>query len=323
MDTPVDIIDMSYEQFERRSLLKGDFFFGAVGRILRSRGNEVIEIDDPELCAKKLELARKVTALSDNKFRNNDWLPNKKERRLGRALATIDLIDSVLREDHMLEAIPASDAGVVILGRAHADQLAANRALKEKLALTVKEYVWVVPDDTNFRSGLVDRNEHAPSYLYTLSISEIREAAHLHTIRRTLDTRKHNAFTIGRVLGASAPPPDYLGRFYLFGLTAHSMFELAIGDRNGSEFSGKIMDVLGDAEVEGSFDQDGVKFTKRYVIGQSFPAISSDPIYYRTTEVSTRGVYSGRYDLEPDTRHGCVFNMVNFSNKAVKLLDKQ
>jgi len=47
MDIPVDVADMSDEQFEREIRLKGDFFFRAIGRTLQSRGNEVVEIDDP------------------------------------------------------------------------------------------------------------------------------------------------------------------------------------------------------------------------------------------------------------------------------------
>lgn len=321
MNIPVDAADMSDEQFEREIHLKGDFFFRAIGRTLRSKGNEVIEIDDPALGAKKLALARRVDALTSLRRRNDEWLPYKKERKLGRSLALIDMIDSVLREDQILEAASISDADVVIIGRAHADQLAVSDSLQEQLGLIVKEYVQVNPDDTMFRSGLVNQREHAPSYLYSPGRDEVVEAARIHNIRRVLDTRRYNAFTIGRVLDSSLPPPDYLGRFYLSGLTAHSMFELEIEERYGKEFTGSVRDVLGDAEVDGIIDEDGIDFTKRYITDRSDSSTSQAPIYYKTTDITDDGVYKGRYDMTPDTRSGYIFSMTAFSDDAEKCLD--
>lgn len=323
MDIPLDTADMSEEQFEREIHFKGDFFFRAIGRTLRSKGNEVIEVDDSALGAKKLALARRVESLTSLRRRNDEWLPYKKERKLGRSLALIDLIDSVLREDHILATASNSDADVVIIGRAHADQLAASVSLQERLGLIVKEYVQVNPDDTNFRSGLVDQCERAPSYLYSPGHDEVVESARLHNIRRVLDTRRYNAFTIGRVLDSSLPPPDYLGRFYLSGLTAHSMFELEIEERDGKEFTGSVKDVLGDAEVDGTIDEGGVDFTKRYIPDKSDSSTSQTPIYYKTTDVTDDGVHKGRYDMTPDTRSGYIFTMTAFSDDAEKLLDKR
>lgn len=321
MDIPTDVKGMSVRQLERNWYIVGDHLFRAAGRKLQSAGHEIREIDDPKLGAEKLLLAKDIAYLRNKKYRNEGWLTPKNERKLGRSLARISFINSVLREEQMLSAASRSDPDVVIIGEAHADRLAADGQLQKNLGLRVKEYVRLIPSNVGyFMSGYVGKQIHATSEFVYPTRDEVVESARKHSIGRTLDQRRDNAFRYGRVLHPNSPRPDFLGRFYISGLAAQSMFELHIENSKGTNFTGRVYDLLGDALVTGTFGEHGPNFVKQYVPKLSHERAPAAPIHYLTTR-DNDGLLSGCYNTTPDTCYGPTFVMTRFTNRPARRLE--
>ena len=286
----------------------------------------MLEVDDPHLDQVKLSTAKKITHIQDT-IKPDSWPTRSQKRRLGHAQTLMNLIDRVLREDAMFKNIAASGADVAVIGAGHADRLAADSGLQEKLGITVAEHVRIVPDEDYIRGAYLPSGSVVPSRLVHPTDEEVANSGRVNTVGRELATRRHNAYTIGRLLDRRAPAPDYLGMFTVGQLAADSLFELSITNRIGNEFEGDIKDVLGDAHVTGSFSEGQMEFIKNYLPGASDPDVTEEPIYYaaEATTDPTLPQYTGRYSTSPrvlGVRGGPLFRMTSYNSSALELLDK-
>lgn len=323
-DEPTDMDQMNDRQLDRYFLLKHDLLFRIIAKSLAATGKyRVLEVDDPCLDRAKFSAAKKIAHIEDS-IKPYSWPTQSQERRLGHARTFIDLIDRVLREDAMFRNIATSEADVAIIGMAHADRLAADAALQEELGITVAEHVRIVPDEAYIREAYLSSGSVVPSHFIHPIDEEIAENGHINTVGRELATRRHNAYTVGRVLDRRTAAPDYLGMFMIGQLAADSLFELSITDKQNSDFEGTIKDVLGDASVSGSFSEGQVQFVKTYLPEVSDPAVYKTPIYYgaEATSDPTLPQYTGRYSTSSKTRGGPLFRMTPYSTNALEFLDK-
>lgn len=313
-----------YEHWLRFRRLGGGFFFRELGDHLDNSGIAVYEIDDRRL-AYELggQIAQRLGTLGIRYGYHDGWT-RREQAQYARTRALAGYVDSTLREDHMFANLANTDANVVILGRAHADRLSTDAWLQESLGVKVAETWYVEPCDEDFWPSPFSRTPVA-GILRGATPAELQWNARNAAIQRELERRRHNAFSIGRILNQEEPAPDFLGHFYISGVTEESLFELAIEERDGHAFQGTIRDVCGNATVEGEISSDGISFLKTYDVDMCDPDRTFLPLHYSGKWRDDMGGYDGRYTHAPEEQQGYgggkVFWMVPFSKRAVSQLD--
>src|SRR3990167_4630395 len=259
---------------------------------LNGHGINVIDIDDPRLVHHVQQpIAESLTDLHYANYSGEGFLSHRQQRKRGFARSLMQFINSNLREDIMFSNLGTSNAEWAVMGQGHADILYCDEELQAKLGIQVVDYDRISPDlDLDYPPGY---GQAVLSYMYKPNEREVANDARLRVIERELDRRRYNAYSIGRVLGRKQPEPAFLGRFFIGGWAAESLFELTITDRDGKTFQGVVKDVLGDAVVEGTIDDKSVNFVKSYDLATTAKG-SYKPVYYEGVMDRDSGQFEGR-----------------------------
>ncbi len=302
--------------------LNGTHFFRTLATRLLQDGISVVEIDDERLVHQvQPRLVDTLGRLSSAEYRQEGFLSTQQMQRRGTIITLNEFINSTLREDILFNNLVDSDADIAVIGQKHADRLAADKVLQARLGLKVTDYLYADIPHPEFMNPWDGPFE---TKLWRPQPDIVQESADDANITRELDRRRYNAFSIGRILGRKEQEPDYLGRFYISGVAAGSLFELHVTERSNQDFAGLVYDGLGDAEVEGTIDSEGIIFTKKYDLATVEPKMRERlmPIYYQGEFEARHNQYKGRYGANSeDARFGNVFMMRPYQPRAITYLD--
>lgn len=309
--------------------IKAGRFFENAAQLAHGLGKTVEYLDDVQLVhhvQPKLSVRLDQIRRKDNRlYTLDDFLSQNEERSRGFAASLLSLINHDLRERTMFRRIAESDVDTVFLGQAHADILAGDPALQQTLGIQVTKYLRIEPENTQDLS-----NRHVPydaefeSSIKSPHPEEVQADYHKASIEKRNARRRFNAHSIGRILSAKSAKPDYLGRFYITDVSASSLFELHINDKNGDQVQGTVYDLIGDATVVGTFSKGGeVNLSKTYDPSTVHPETRGiQPLIY-TGQFDEKGFLTGKWGQAYGEKPSIVFVAKEFSGKdTVRALDR-
>lgn len=237
----------------------GIHYWQQIEALCKEKGLPVVYLDDVGLVleasrhyweAQELNyLAEQMQSFTDEV--GDDHLSRAKER-LREAYAHLIIsyyTIEVLREEKLLETIDNQKPEVVILGKAHGDILMLRPELLETRGIEVARYQTEIIDEelSVFPSVALDAGE---------------------VLERTLLIRSYYAVTQCRI--DPERQPDYIGYCQESeSIPEVGLFEMYV--KKTGEFAGTIIDLLGDATMEGIITDQGVEFVKKYDPEQSVP----------------------------------------------------
>lgn len=304
-------------------LARGQLLFGSLAKELTAQGHTVTGIDSERIRAGVYpKLLGTIAKHFVWQYLGDGMLTPRQERRIKHSRAIIEHIDSSVREEHMFRELAEGDFDAAILGQAHADVLAADERLQRQLGLQVVDYVQILPDVSGDNPPIFSRDS-VPSRTHIPTPDELADLARRHAVSRELARRKYNAYSVGRILGRGHAEPNFLGRFYITGPAASSLFELFVHEQDGADFTGAAYDAVGDAAVEGTLSSDEIAFTKIY---DPSTVLSPDirPLFYHGTINPDDGAIDGRWEINREhISGGFLHSMVPFERKAIRALDKK
>jgi hypothetical protein len=322
---PLDDLDSFYEEL-CMGVFKGNKFFRDLKLFLHNEGFGIEYLDDPRVVGYlQPRLHRFIDSVQGKLMYSPDDVGFLKEAKFQEVLILFDYLNAFVRDKYIREQLARSTATVAFMGLAHATLLAYDEELQEDLGIKVTELHHIQPDTTEnelislcYKWDVVSLD----SRITEVKDDELKTLAEEISLENEITKRRHNAFSIGRVLDGDAPEPDYIGNFYYSGSSALSLFELFIDEVTGTSFKGRVFDVIGDAIVEGTISNGSVEFTKVYDPKKT-PSKDTAPLFYQG-HTDDDGMIRGRWETDiGKVGYGYCFNMHPFikGRAMVKHLD--
>lgn len=313
-DYTLSDLDTFYEE-RCMNQFRGNKIFRDIRALFNDAGLQLDFLDDPRIAMslqpRLQEFIDRVTGMLRYTPDNVSWY---KQAKFYEVIALYEYLTAVLREQIMFESLARSTASVAFMGYAHALALASDPQAQETLGVDVAELYHIYPD---IELGELRWMVHEwdvislDSVIKEVEADELAVEAGKTALETEMVKRRHNAFSIGRVLDKGSPEPDYVGNFYYSGPAAKSLFELFIDERDGENFKGRICDVIGDAVVEGTISNGCVEFLKVYV-KEKTPNPNVVPLYYGGV-TDRDGMVRGKWDDTPENvKYGYAFCMHPF-----------
>lgn len=270
------------------------FYWQRILRLAKKNTLNVAFLDNPDLYQKYLEQRadeRRLSNKLDRKLSDKTHLETLRTRHKAEIEAQYTF--EIEREDAMVEKILETSPTVVILGRAHADNIMQRLELLKKKGIDIHLYLAESPDEEEDPWSEI-------SLPYLRSFIDPWYRPHVdRLIERTTLERKHRAVTSGRV--TDGEPPAFIGTWDPL-IPAKGLFEIFPQHEVG------IVDVYGDAIFQGTITPDGSDFMKSYITAQSMPnVITGNMRYFSGSEEN--GVFSGYIDTG---RVGIPFQMARY-----------